>query len=85
MCDKLADFERNGSVVIGTVEGPVEYRVKDFVSQPIEGIWYDLGLTGAELVSIPRPSTEIGRLYACSVVIAELKNQLDEMKKKGGG
>jgi len=72
---------KKGNVVIMTIEGPAAVNLKKFVEQPTEGILYDLNrLPEVVLTFIDDPKWVND--YAVSLVITELKSQLEKKQIK---
>ena len=76
-----------GNVVTMTLEGPAAVNLKKFVEQPAWGILYDLNrLPEVVLTFIDDPKWVND--FAVSMVITELKNQIEKLRsrleKKGG-
>ena len=78
---KLRDFilekEKEGKVVIQTVEGFAEIKLDDIIKQPAEGLLYDLNrdrLTVLTFIDDPKWVND----YAVGLVITKLKKLLDE-------
>jgi hypothetical protein len=67
---------RNGNIVTAGIEGLTVQSLKEFIEQPTEGILYDLNrLPEVVLTFIDDPKWVND--YAVSLVISELKKQLD--------
>jgi len=72
---------KKGNVVIMTFEGAAAVNLKKFVEQPTEGLLYDLNrLPEVVLTFIDDPKWVND--YAVSLVITELKSQLEEIDKR---
>ena len=73
--------ERDGKVVINTIDGLYSAPVSEFIKQPTEGILYDLNRDFITVLSfIPDPKWIND--YAVAVVITALKNRIDELEKE---
>ena len=75
----LAEYKK-GNVVFMGIECPMIAPLKEFIKQPAEGILYDLNRDTATVLTNIKDQKWVND-YAVSVVITELKRQLDEQKK----
>jgi hypothetical protein len=75
----LAEYEK-GNIVFMSMEGPMVAELQNFISQPAEGILYDLNRDKVTVLTMIRDKKWVND-YAVAVVITELKRQLDEQKK----
>ena len=73
--------EKEGKVVINTIEGLQEIELAEFIKQPAEGILYDLNKDKATVLTFIEDEKWIND-YACGLVITELKKQKENQKKK---
>ena len=76
----LGEYEK-GNVVFMGIEGPMVAPLKEFIKQPAEGLLYDLNRDRSTVLTMIREHEKWVNDYAVSVVITELKRQLDEQKK----
>ena len=82
LLETIRKASENGRVVLMTVEGLVTYDIDQLISQPTEGLLYDLNrdlattstllLAGAEL-----PTLRLVNDYATALVIKRLKEKLE--------
>lgn len=77
----VLEESNKGNVVFNTIEGICTAKLDDFISQPVEGILYDLNRDfGTILTQIDDPKWIND--YALSKVVVELKRRLDEANEK---
>lgn len=81
--DAARDDERNGHVTVVTIDGLKTYELDAFVSQPIEGLLYDLNIDKATLMTMLSQDDGHAALlwvnrHAAMQVIERLKQQLDD-------
>jgi hypothetical protein len=73
----ILDAEKDGKVVFMTPDGPYIANLDDFISQPSEGILYDLNrdrLTVLTFIDDPKWVND----YAVGMVIRRLKEKLEK-------
>lgn len=77
----VLEESNKGNVVFNTIEGICTAKLDDFISQPVEGILYDLNRDfGTILTQIDDPKWIND--YALSKVVVELRRRLDEKDKE---
>lgn len=69
--------EKEGKVVLNTLEGLVEADLEEFIKQPAEGILYDLNRDRATVMQFIKDEKWIND-YACALVIMKLKEKLEQ-------
>lgn len=79
--DLVLEESNKGNVVFKTIEGICTAKLDDFISQPVEGILYDLNRDFGTIL------TQIDDIkwvndYALSKVVMELSRRLEEANKK---
>ena len=79
--DLVLEESNKGNVVFKTIEGICTAKLDDFISQPVEGILYDLHRDFGTIL------TQIDDIkwvndYALSKVVMELSRRLEEANKK---
>lgn len=82
LLDTIRKASENGRVALMTIDGLVTYDIDELISQPTEGLLYDLNrdlattstllLAGAEL-----PTLRLVNDYATALVIKRLKEKLE--------
>jgi hypothetical protein len=78
----VLDAEKEGKVVFMTPDGPYIVDLDDFISQPSEGILYDLNrdrLTVLTFIDDPKWVND----YAVGLVIKRLKEKLEKQDMGG--
>lgn len=88
--ETIREQEAKGRVVIMTVDGLTSVSLEELVSQPAEGILYDLNrdtLTTSTLLmasgeDLHLPNMRLVNDYAAALVIKYLKNKLDNGAKE---
>ena len=74
---KLRDYilqkEKEGKVVLTTIEGLVEVNLNDFIEQPAHGILYDLNRDKATVLTFIDDPKWVND-YAVGLVITKLKS-----------
>ena len=86
--DKFEDFkeyvlekEKEGKVVVATIEGFAECPLEDIIKQPTDGLLYDLNRDKAVVLTFIKDKKWVND-YACALVIAKLKQKLTEHDKE---
>ena len=79
--DLILKKEKEGEVVIQTIEGLASMKLDDIVKQPVEGLLYDLN-RNREVVLTFIDDPKWVNDYAVSLVIRKLKSMLDESKNE---
>lgn len=79
--DFILRKEKEGKVVIRTIEGLIEVDIRDFCSQSASGILYDLNMGKAVVLTLAEEDDPywVNR-FAAGLVIRELKKMLCEKK-----
>lgn len=79
--DFILRKEKEGKVVIRTIEGLMEVDIRDFCSQSASGILYDLNMGKAVVLTLAEEDDPywVNR-FAAGLVIRELKKMLCEKK-----
>jgi hypothetical protein len=70
---------KKGNVVVMTFEGPATLPLDDIISQPTDGLLYDLNRDEATILTFIDNPKWIND-YASSAVIRKLKDQIDKYK-----
>ena len=78
--DMILEEHKKGNIVVVGVEGLQGMPLIDFIKQPADGILYDLNRNEAVVLTF-LPDPKWINDYAVSMVIAELKKQLDTALK----
>ncbi len=79
--NKILEEYKKGNIVVSTSEGIMTTSLKDIITQPTEGLLYDLNRDEATILTLIDDPKWIND-YACMVVIRELKKQLEHQKDK---
>ena len=79
--DFILRKEKEGKVVVRTIEGLMEVDIRDFCSQSASGILYDLNMGKAVVLTLAEEDDPywVNR-FAAGLVIRELKKMLCEKK-----
>jgi hypothetical protein len=80
----VLEEEGKGNVVFMTIEGPMKAPLSEFIKQPAYGILYDLNRDRATVLTMIKKDKKWVNDFAVSLVINELKRQLDAKNKEGG-
>ena len=67
--------EKEGKVVINTIEGLVSYNIEELINQPIGGLLYDLNRDRLTILTFIKEEKWVND-YACMLVIKKLKEKL---------
>jgi hypothetical protein len=76
----LKEYDK-GNIVFMTIEGPMCMPLNTFIKQPIDGILYDLNRDPEVVLAYIYDEKWVND-FAVSMVIKELKRQLDENERK---
>jgi len=85
--EKFRDFvlekEKQGKVVIATVDGYAEIDLDEIIKQPIEGLLYDLNRDKVTILAYIDDKKWVND-FACMKVIEKLKSIVDEKEADEG-
>jgi hypothetical protein len=73
--------EKDGRVVINTIEGLMVAKLDEIILQPTEGLLYDLNRDRATVSAFLDDPKWIND-YACALVIGALKDKIDQLEVK---
>jgi len=76
----LKEYDK-GNIVFMTIEGPMCMPLDKFIKQPVDGVLYDLNRDPEVVLAYIHDEKWVND-FAVSMVIKELKRQLDENEKK---
>jgi hypothetical protein len=73
----IMDAEKEGNVVVWTIEGLASMPLSEIIKQPTEGLLYDLNRDKATIWTLMKDDKWVND-YACALVITALKSRLAE-------
>jgi hypothetical protein len=79
--DFVLEAERNGNVVVLGIEGLMQMPIKNFITQPTEGILYDLNRAPEVILTFIDDPKWVND-YAVQLVIKELKNKIYTLQEQ---
>jgi hypothetical protein len=79
--DLILKEEQNGNIVVFTIEGLVSAPLDKIIEQPADGILYDLNRDKVTIMTFINDKKWVND-YACALVIAKLKKELEHTEKQ---
>ena len=79
----VLEKEKEGKVVFATWDGLMEADLESIIKQPTEGLLYDLNRDKATVLSFISDENSVEKWindYACGLVIAKLKEKIDNLQ-----
>jgi len=73
--------EKEGKIILSTFDGLIETDLEEFITQPVEGLLYDLNRDRATVMTFIDDPKWVND-YAVSLVIAKLKEKILRGDKK---